>query len=308
MYLRFSYLVATLTVLLSFIACNKDNLITEENITIPETLVESKWVHCHSDEYHNHLLETDEEYKANHERLEGFISEFTLNYDKKLSTRAIVNIPVVVHVVGDKTVQAVTNTQIANQISVLNSDFGGSNMEMNFTLIQTIRKTTTATSYSSNDGVKLASPPVNPAKNLNIWVCNLSGGLLGYATFPGGPASKDGVVILYSSLPGGTAAPYNEGRTATHEVGHWAGLYHTFQGGCAKDPIKGGDLVSDTPAERSPASGCPTGRNTCKGIAGDDPITNYMDYTYDGCMDNFTAGQKVRTQATFAGARSQIGK
>jgi len=134
------------------------------------------------------------------------------------------------------------------------------------------------------------------AKDLNVFLVGFkqgSGkGLLGYATFPAdfeGKPEDDGVVIQYATLPGGTMPNYNLGVTLIHEAGHWAGLYHTFQGGC-EEP---GDYIDDTAPEASAASGCPAKRQTC-GTATFDPVTNYMDYTYDSCMTGFTEGQGQR--------------
>jgi hypothetical protein len=215
-----------------------------------------------------------------------------------------VNIPVHFHVIrsGDAVSQGnVPDSWIAAQIQVLNDAYAST--PFRFTLEGTTRTTnadwfamtpdTTAESQAKN------ALRVGGAGTLNIYSANPSGGLLGWATFPSsysGAPKDDGVVVLFSSMPGGDAAPYNLGDTGTHEVGHWLGLYHTFQGRCTNR----NDQVSDTPAERSPAFGCPTGRDSCGSKPGLDPITNFMDYTDDACMFEFTAGQAARMDAQHA--------
>lgn len=192
---------------------------------------------------------------------------------------------------------AATQAMVDDQMVVLNVGFAKTGFSFNLKKTNFINNSVWLNVGFNSDEEMKTSLAEDPATTFNVYIADLGDGLLGWATFPdmfrGDEGSKQhGVVILGDSLPGGSAEPYNLGDTLTHEAGHYLGLYHTFQGGC-----KGGDLVNDTPAERSPAYGCPLGKDTCRRAAGQDPITNFMDYTDDLCMSEFTAGQRLRMMA-----------
>jgi hypothetical protein len=251
------------------------------------------------------------------------------------SVMVVRNIPVVVHVLYNTSAQNISDAQILSQITILNNDFRKLNAdrvnvpstfsalavdaEINFCLASVsptgsattgiTRTQTSVTSFSTDDKMKsTATGGVNPwstDKYLNIWVCNLGGGILGYAQFPGGPVSTDGVVIGYNYFgnTGTAVAPFNKGRTGTHEVGHWLNLRHIWG-----DAACGSDLVSDTPTHNTSNYGCPSHpkSNSCGTTA--EMWMNYMDYTDDACMYMFSSGQKTRMQALFGtgGARSSL--
>ena len=217
------------------------------------------------------------------------------------------NIPVYVHVMADANGNGdVTDSQVAQQIQVLNKTYGGqessnaSNTGFTFTLAGVDRFYNSTWHKDRSSSTYRSQTRQGGADALNIWLVDFS--YLGIATFPWDYSrnpSIDGIRVHYGSLPGGPIANYNFGETATHEAGHWLGLYHTFQGGCTST----NDEVADTPAQSSATSGCPTGRDSCS-LPGLDPIHNYMDYSYDSCYYEFTAGQTTRMQQMFGAYRA----
>ncbi|HYJ66359.1 MAG TPA: zinc metalloprotease [Nocardioidaceae bacterium] len=216
-------------------------------------------------------------------------------------------VPVYVHVMLDKQGNGdVTQQQIDDQVDVLNNTFAGgesgdaANTGFTFTLAG-VDRFYNNTWHRDGASTKYRSQTRQGGANaLNIWLVDFN--YLGIATFPWDYAKQskiDGIRVHFDSLPGGGIENFNLGETATHEAGHWFGLYHTFQGGC-NEP---GDEVADTPAQASPTSGCPAGRDSCS-APGLDPIHNYMDYSYDSCYTQFTPGQSQRMNDAWTAYRA----
>ena len=205
-------------------------------------------------------------------------------------------IQVALHIITCDGVGDLTQTQIDQQMRELNSAYRGTGFAFELTSVDRTENCLwfRVSPGTGNEKKMKEALAIDPAHHMNVYTVNPGHNLLGWAYFPQSFPEDyfmHGVVIHYGSLPGGIFTNYSLGGTLDHEAGHYLGLYHTFQGGCTPP----GDYVDDTPFEGSPAFGCPIGRNTCP-QPGDDPIHNYMDYTYDACYSEFTFGQADRMQ------------
>ena len=300
--------LATMLVLFS---CQKDD-------NISTTAKASRRI-CASQEVLERQLKENPELATKMNQIEAFTENAVLNQSQNRLVNGKIQIPVVVNVLYRTTAENISLTLIQSQIDVLNKDFNALNSDYNsvptlfsgvkanvgisFVLDQVIRKSTTKTSWGTRDTMKKTSrgglDPTSPTTKLNLWSCTIGGGILGYAQFPGGSSATDGVVIdpLYFGVTSDTSSsyPYNLGRTATHEVGHWLNLRHIWG-----DANCGNDYVSDTPTHDSANFGVPTypHYSTCSGTPVEMTM-NYMDYTDDRGMYMFSLGQKSRMDAIF---------
>ncbi|MBK8846697.1 MAG: T9SS type A sorting domain-containing protein [Bacteroidetes bacterium] len=283
---------------------------------------------CATHEHNAELMSKDSQFKANYDRLNAEAAEVDANPSLNKVTN-IVTIPVVAHVLWKTQTQNIVDAKIFAQIEQLNQDYSATNTDTN--LVPAVfkpliansqiqfclakrdpqgnphtginRVQTTKSSFGSSNDAKFTSQGGVDAwprdSYLNLWICNLGGGLLGYAQFPGGAANTDGVVVLYSSIGSianpGSFSPYNLGRTTTHEVGHWLNLRHIWG-----DSNCGNDFVSDTPVQQSSNFGCPSfPKITCSNGPNGEMFMNYMDYVDDDCMNMFSIGQGARMNLLF---------
>ena len=274
---------------------------------------------------HMMLLEKHPSFRANQMRLEGATSR-RRDTGVDLAKSKLVVIKTVVNVVYKTDEQNISAAQINSQIAAMNKDFRATNPDksqkpapwvglisdtrMRFKVVKVTRTKTTKNGFTFDDGVKKASTggiaPFSPKTHLNLWVCALTGGLLGYAQFPGGPSATDGVVINYKAFGtiGTAQVPFNKGRTATHEVGHYFNLRHIW--GDTPD-CSGSDVVADTPNCAGPNFGTPTWPVvTCNNGPNGDMFVNYMDYTDDKAMFMFTMQQVLRMRTALETARGGL--
>lgn len=299
-------------------SCTKVSLNEEIAAATNETEAPLTLRQCASNDVLQEQLKADPSLAARMNAIESFTESYLRNPTANRLVNGVIEIPVVVNVLYKTSAQNISDAQIASQITALNKDFSATNTDYNltpaifqgvrsgninvrFVLDKTVRKSTTKSSWSTNDAMKKAANgivPTSPTTKLNLWVCNLGGGILGYAQFPGGSSATDGVVIDDNAFgtTGTAAAPFNKGRTATHEIGHWMNLRHIWG-----DATCGNDQVGDTPLHNTANYGCPASghKSTCSGTPVEMTM-NYMDYTDDACMYMFSAGQKTRMQAVFA--------
>ncbi|MBT2511349.1 zinc metalloprotease [Streptomyces sp. ISL-98] len=294
----------------------------------------SRW--CGAMEVHRRLLDRNPEYAGNRALIEN--TAFAYERRERIAARqGVIDIPVVVHVVHNTPQQNISDAQIHSQIDVLNQDFRSQNPDVGnvpgvwqelvadprieFHLARTdplgrptdgiTRSQTSNADFDTDDMVKFTlsgGMDAWPADTyLNVWVCLLRRGLLGYAQFPGGAASTDGVVITHTGFgTNGTAtAPFDGGRTTTHEVGHWLNLRHIW--GDDDEGCSGSDFVADTPNQAGPNLGAPRFPHvTCGNAPDGDMFMNYMDYTDDAAMFMFTEGQVARMDAALDNARQSL--
>ncbi len=282
---------------------------------------------CGAMEHLEFLQQQDPKMEDRMQRIEKMTNDYLASPAAKV-VDGIITIPVVFHVVYRTTAENLSAAVLQEQLDVMNDDFRRMNSDADNTWSQAAdteiefclasvdpdgnatsgitRTSTTTNGFGTNDGVKFDSSGGKDAwprdSYLNFWVCNIGGGILGYAQFPGGPAATDGVVndYRYTGITG-ASAPFDGGRTATHEVGHWLNLRHIWgDGGCGVD-----DFVADTPESDASNGGCNASHVSCGTT---DMVQNYMDYSDDACMNLFTQGQKDRMRAIFepGGARASL--
>ncbi|MBF2708435.1 zinc metalloprotease [Flavobacterium soyangense] len=283
---------------------------------------------CASQEVLEAQLAADPTLAIRMNQIEAFTQSAISKSNYRLVNGKIV-IPVVVNVLYRTAAENISDAQIQSQIDVLNKDFTATNADFSntptefagvaanvgitFQLVKTNRKSTTKTSWGTRDAMKKTKQggldPTSPSTNLNLWFCTIGGGILGYAQFPGGSLATDGVVCdskYVGVTPDSAGAyPYNLGRTASHEIGHWMNLRHIWG-----DASCGNDLVDDTPIAKTSNFGVPAYPYVSTCLPAHNEITmNYMDYTDDRGMYMFTNGQKARMLAIFSsgGARAAFG-
>ncbi len=288
---------------------------------------------CVSSQYFNDLNADDPLFATRHAAISRYLNQkdnqiqmFGAGDDLPAQTTII--IPVVVHVVYNRDIQNIADAQIHSQIAILNADFrrlnadtvntparfkpfaADCNIEFRLATVDPdgrptsgiVRKQTGTTGFSMNDNIKFDAAGGHDAwdadKYLNIWVGPMSGGIVGYASPPGSDKDRDGVVIRYNAFgsTGTAAAPFNKGRTAVHEIGHWLGLIHIWG-----DVSCGDDEIDDTPVQENFTAGCPRGEVmvSCNNDPDGNMYMNYMDLTDDACTNLFTHGQKTRMRSLF---------